>query len=313
MIFVMYDTLHLYLNRERAGGADLLALIPHLLQGLTESSKEGRYFVSGNFHNLRVTVSDQRLSIKGSLSKYYLGDNIQTLTRQNTQRGIERLSDELLLPLGDASLTRLDFGHNLIMKHEPEVYFAYLGESRYFERYRLSDSLNYKNGSRMQVFYDKVLESKSNRVEIPQVWQGQNVLRFESRYSKRIEDQLKHPDITVSTLYEEQFYIGLIRRYFEDYEAIQKVIVNPFDYPSMKTPKDFYDQLILIQLQSMGQPKAMEIVEEMKALNVFPSPEYYSRLKRDIKKRMGGSKAEISESLIAELDHKVKALKRFYR
>lgn len=309
----MFDTLHLYLNRERAGGADLLALIPHLLQGLTESSKEGRYFVSGNFHNLRVSVSDQRLSIKGSLSKYYLGDNIQTLTRQNTQRGIERLSDELFLPIGDASLTRLDFGHNLIMKHEPEVYFAYLGERRYFERYRLSDSLNYKNGSRMQVFYDKVLESKSNRVEIPQVWQGQNVLRFESRYTKRIEDQLKHPDITVSTLYEEQFYIGLVRRYFEDYEAIQKVLPDPLDYSNMTSPKDFWKQLALLKAHELGQPKVMEMIEEMKARDTFKIPEYYSRLKREVKEGMGGSKAEISESLIAELDHKVKALKRFYR
>jgi hypothetical protein len=309
----MYDTLHLYLNREGAKGADLLALIPDLLQGLTESSKDGRYFVSGNFHNLRVSVSDQRLSIKGSLSKYYLGDNIQTLTRQDTQRGIERLSDELSLPLGDASLSRLDFGHNLIMKHEPEVYFTYLGESRYFERYRLSDSLNYKNGNRMQVFYDKVLESKFHRVEIPKVWQGKNVLRFESRYLKRIEDLLKHPDITANTLSDEQFYIGLVRRYFEDYEAIQKVLPDPLDYSNMTSPKDFWKQVALLQMQAWGQPKVMEMIDEMKARDTFKSPEYYSRLRREVKEGMGGSKAEISESLIAELDHKVKALKMFYR
>ena len=57
----------------------------------------------------------------------------------------------------------------------------------------------------------------------------------------------------------------------------------------------------------------MEMIDEMKARDTFKSPEYYSRLRREVKEGMGGSKAEISESLIAELDHKVKALKRFYR
>ena len=85
------------------------------------------------------------------------------------------------------------------------------------------------------------------------------------------------------------------------------------DYSNMTSPKDFWKQVALLQMQAWGQPKVMEMIDEMKARDTFKSPEYYSRLRREVKEGMGGSKAEISESLIAELDYKVKALKRFYR
>lgn len=309
----MFDTLHLYLEAERAGGVDLLALIPHQLEGLIESQKEGRYFVTGSIKNLKVAVGYRGISVKGSLPKYCLGDNMQSLTRQTTQRGIEMLSDELSLPMRLSKPSRIDFGQNFIMQYPPWAYFPYLGESRYFERYMASESLNYKNGRRFKIFYDKVSESKFRGHTIPEIWQGRNALRYESRYKGRIEDQLKFPDITAQTLWDERFYIALVKRYFDDYESIQKVLPDPIDFDSVKSPKDFWKQLALLQLQSWGLPKALEVVEELKARGAFPSPEYYSRLRKDLKKEMGGKKAEISQSLIAELDFKVKSLKRFYR
>jgi hypothetical protein len=309
----MFDTLHLYLDRERAGGVDLLAHIPHLLEGLTEAQRDGRPFATGNLGNLRVSLGYRGVSVKGSLSKYHLGDNMQTLTRQDTQRGIERLSDELGLPMRESALSRIDFGQNLLMRHEPRLYYPYLGESRYYQRYTASDSLNYKNGRRFKIFYDKRLESKLRGYPIPEVWLDQNALRYESRYLGRINQNLHQADITAQTLYDERFYIGMVRRYFEEYEAIQKVLPDPIDYSAMKSPKDFWKQIAILQLQEWGQPKALGIVDELKARGAFPSPEYYSRLKKDIKDAMGGTEADISQSLIAELDHKVKALKRFYR
>jgi hypothetical protein len=309
----MYDTLHLYLERERAGGLDLLALIPQRLGGLVESQRDGRYFVTGSIRNLRVAVGYRGISVKGSLPKYHLGDNMQTLTRQTTQMGIQMLSDELSLPMRLSKPSRIDFGQNFIMQYPPWAYFPYLGVSRYFERYMAQESLNYKSGNKFGIFYDKISESKSKGYGIPEVWQDRNALRYESRYLGRIEKQLKQADITGQSLWDERFYMGMVKRYFDTYDSIQKVVTAPLDFDYVKSPKDFWNQLALQQAHSMGQPNVLALVEEMKARGCFKHPEQYSTLKRDIKQKMSGGQADISQSLIAELDHKVKALKRFYR
>ncbi|MDZ7936354.1 MAG: phage/plasmid replication protein [Emticicia sp.] len=57
--------------------------------------------------------------MKGSLSKWFLGDNIQTLTRGDMKRATEKLSDTLHLPMSKAKVGRIDLAKNLLMKFKP--------------------------------------------------------------------------------------------------------------------------------------------------------------------------------------------------
>ena len=81
----------------------------------------------------------------------------------------------------------------------------------------------------------------------------------------------------------------------------------------MKSEKDFYKQLKLFAIHTIGQDKLMEAIEEMRIRKVFPHPEYYSRLKSGVKKLCETPKLTASSELVIELDKKIKEAKRYYR
>lgn len=307
----MYDTIHIF-KEERAG--NVLALTPQYLENVSEHLRDGRYSVSGTLNNLKVNVFDSGVSVKGSLAKYYLNDNIQTLRRHDTARAIDQLSDELHLNVNDALITRLDFAHNFLMDNKPEVYYPYLGESQYFKRYKQPESLYYQNGNRTKLFYNKLSEAKSKAVRVPEILSDRHLLRYEIRYSRRLKKQLKWSEVVkTGTLSDESFYIRLVERYILEYRSIHKNAAFNFDEVNMSTPKDVFNQLSLMMVDIIGQDRLMQQIEEWRAKGVFDKPEYYSRLKKEIREKSQEYKASDSTHLIEELDRKILALKRYYR
>src|SRR5690625_1513275 len=309
----MFDTLKLYLRQDSVRDTDLLAETPVYLEETTAHEKQDQIYYSGTLKNLRIYVSERGVSMQGSLAKYYLLDNMQTLRRQDTEQAIQKLSDDLHLPIKEAQVSRVDFAHNFIMKYKPEVYYPYLGESQYFKRYIQPESLYYKNGNRTKLFYDKPTEAKSGGYRIPEVWTGKNVLRYEIRYRRRLDKQFKEPEVRAKTLYEEKFYIKLINRYVSDFKSIHKNAKISLDIENMATVKDFWDQMALLMIDKIGQDGAVDLVEELRAKEVFDKPEYYSRLKKQIRDKSNKFQASDSTPLIEELEGKISALKKYYR
>ena len=309
----MFDTLKLYLRQDSARDTDLLAEVPVYLENITAHEDDAGISYSGMLNNMRIHVSERGVSINGSIAKYYLSDNMQTLRRQDTEQAIQKLSDDLHLPVDKAQVSRVDFAHNFIMQYEADVYYQYLGESQFFKRYIQPESLYYKNGNRTKLFYDKPAEAKSKGYKIPEVWTGKHVLRYEISYRRRLAKQFKEPEVRAGTLYDEQFYIKLIDRYVSDFKSIHKYSEINLDTENMRTPKDFWDQMALLMIDRIGQNGAVDLVEELRAKDVLDKPEYYSRLKKQIRDKSKKFSASDSAPLIEELESKVSALKRYYR
>lgn len=310
----MFDTIHLWLPQEDAGAFDI-GKVSEQLTGLTEHQKEdGRVYISGGLENTyKVNISEQGVSLKGSLAKYFLPDNLHTLTRSDSALAIEKMADDLCLPIHRAKVTRLDFAQNFLMRYQPEAYYPYLGESQYFKRLPQPQAVYWRNGNRTKLVYNKVAEAKAKGTTLPDVWHGQNVLRFEMRYTSRLSKNLQQPEITASTLQDEKFYMALVKRWIAEYEAIHKLNEINLNYDKMNSPKDFIKQMALMQIRQIGQHKAMELVEEMRAKGAFDKPEYYSRLKKEIRELCNTPEQTTPTELIAELDKKVNAVKRYYR
>src|SRR5690625_693605 len=95
----MYDTLHLYLPQESVPETEFISEVPVYLQGGELKQKHGAYWYSCNLKNLRITIYESRISIRGSLCKYYHGNILQTLTREETGQAITQLSEALQLPM----------------------------------------------------------------------------------------------------------------------------------------------------------------------------------------------------------------------
>ncbi|WP_298392384.1 hypothetical protein, partial [Hydrotalea sp.] len=113
------DTISIKLGIEQAGNIDLLACIPAYLQDVSKHIFEGsKVVITGKLKNLKVSVTDNAVSVKdGSLTKWYLGNNLGILNRSNIENAFHQLSDTLHLPMYKADVKRFDFGKNISVAH----------------------------------------------------------------------------------------------------------------------------------------------------------------------------------------------------
>jgi hypothetical protein len=309
----MYDTINLSLPIEKINANDFSRILGNLT-AITEHKKiDGQEYIIANLKNMKVYLSGQKVSLKGSLAKYFLPDNFHTLTRSDSKRAIEQLSDELHLPMNESIVKRIDFSENFLMNHKPESYYIYLGDSHHYNRLTQEKSLYYSNSLRTKLFYNKIAESKYKRLDIPEVWSCQNVLRYELRFLSRLPKQFNVSEVKAEMLSDERFYISLFDRWHSEYQSINKINSFNFNFSNMNSPKDFMKQLQLYAISNIGQDRIMAEIEHLRASKKFDKPEYYSRLKKDIKQICSLPKLTESSELIDELDKKINDSKRFYR
>lgn len=310
----MYDTVNTFLSWDKVGSYNLSTLTD-VLSDVTEHNNNNYRSITGNLKNYKVVGFETGIFLKGSIAKYINGDNLHTLTRSGMQQAIEELSDKLHLPIWMADVTRVDLATHFIMKYEVPEYYKYLGEKRYFKRLQATtDTLYYNTTPRKIIFYDKSKEAKKKGVNIPVVYIGENLLRYEIRHEGRLRKQFNLPEVTVSTLYQEDFYIKLINIWIHEYFNIQKINrVKLTNMDSIKTPKDAERMIFGLLLNMAGQGEIENIISDLKAEKVYQDPKYYSRLKKKLLDI--ANQTEISErsELINELDQNIKAIKLNYR
>ncbi|MDA7804270.1 hypothetical protein N8987_06840 [Crocinitomix sp.] len=309
----MYDRINMWLGKDSVSGVDLLAETSCYLDKATEETKDGNTSISGSLNNLIVKIYDTGISIKGSPAKYYLGDNFKTLTRQDTEHCIEKLSDTLKLPIKDAKPTKMDLAQTFIVNHPPTEYYSLLGNSQYYDRLEQPNSLYYSNGNRTKLFYDKKKEGKKRGLIIPEVWIGQNVLRYEYRLTQRANTYLGFDYMKVEDLYQEDTYIKFIDQYISEFENITKNREIQFNLDNCKSPKDFMKQLQLKAINEIGQTELINMVEHMRKRETFDKPEYYSRLKKELIELCNKPNHSEPSLLIEELTNKIKAVRENYR
>lgn len=311
----MYDTVFLRLTQAEVNGVDFLEEVPCFLEDMGEHIYSGFPFITGNLNGLKVTANRYQLKVKdGSLCKYLLGDNFQTMGRGDTQRAIEKLSDTLHLPMGKAVVTRMDIAQNFIVKHPPQVYLNHLGALRYANRLQEPSGLYYSlNGGRL-CFYDKNKEQKSKREEIPDLYNGRNVLRYERRYTQRIAAKFGVAEVTGAMLYDEAFYIEVLNRWKADYQAIQKINDITLNFQAMKTKQELYKMGILsLTEQAGGQVEMINQINEAQQRGELTKKQAY-----DLRVAVNEA-CQLKEGLTApneaiqELDKKVAEAVRFYR
>lgn len=259
----MFDTVYFRLYKEVAGDVDLLTKIPCCLNNVGEHYYNNEPIITGDLNGLKISLNTNQLKVKdGSLCKWFLGDNFKTMGRSDTQKAIEKLSDILHLPMGKATVTRLDVAQNFITMHPPEVYFNHLGELRYTERLLQPSGLYYKGSNLSLCFYDKNKEQKSHRRPIPDLYQNRNVLRYEQRYTSRVASQMGVSEVTGALLYDEAFYQEVLNRWRAKYEAIQKVNDISLNFEAMKTKQQLYKMGVLSIVQMAGG--AMKMYEQIR-------------------------------------------------
>lgn len=253
----MIDTLHL--NRPLDSWKQFDQLTDKLDQAKVQQDieKEGPPCVTGHLDNLRVRVDPGWVWIKGSISKWHLGDNQQRLTRKGTEDAVKHLSDDLGLDLAPAKITRLDLGATLIVRKLVSEYLSFMGECTRMNRGNWSGvngpSVYYQNGQRQFVLYDKKAEVMQKKKPINAVYKGQNLLRLELRLTRRVAKQLDREKLLVQDIFQEQCYISLLKKFISQYQQVRKLkTLSIKEGMAMENTKQLLQQLTLVGLKQLG-------------------------------------------------------------
>lgn len=312
----MLDTINLRLPADDAGGYRGQLEVAKRLEGVSEHTYHNNdWAITGHIGGLKVTITERQIKVgDGSLCKWYMGDNYQRMSRGDSQRAIERLSDELHLPMDRAGVFRLDIGMVLILQHPIEVYLNHMGKKRYAHRLLQPNSLYYTQSDKTLCFYDKNREQKSKGEAIPELYIGRNVGRLELRYTNRVARQLNTTKVTGALLYDEAFYMGLLDNLKSEYEAIQKINDVVPNFEAMKTTKELKTMGLLALVEKAGGQLAMleQIAEAAKCGTLSRKQAYDLRQAINEACKINADIVVPNEA-ITELDRKVKEGLRFYR
>lgn len=305
----MYDKVKLWLPKS--------STIPDISQFLDNAKEQtdlvtGEVCTFGGLNGLKVTANMGYISIIGSLSKLLYPNNIYPLDRCTTSQAIEKLSDTLHLDMSHAKVTGLEFGCFFTMKHPINMYLHRLGEmSKLFKGYFNDHSLYYQSKgnppAKAFVFYDKNVEAKEKRMEIPIGLKDANLLKYEMRLNGKLSRQLKVPEVTASTLSEKDFYRLLMKRYQDSYFSIAKQNQLKTNIMSeIKTVSDAFDVFVARLISQTDQAQIVGFLDELKGSGVFNDRKNYSRLKRKIQEVATKANIAVSDELTRELDDEIK-------
>lgn len=266
--------------------------------------------LQGRLGNLMVTLSPNILRVENSVCKYYLGNNLESLGREQVREAVEMLSDTLHVPMKQANVWRLDFGRCFAMAHPVNVYLSHLGEcGRKSVRLVQPHSVYYQWNAKALLFYDKMEEQKKHKGAIPEDWKGKNVLRYEMRYTRNLGKQLKWGRVTGASLSDPDFYEMLCRRWLEAYKNIPHVNDMKPNFQDMQITgvRDLNTIALLSFIEQQGGELAtLAHFEELKKrgeISRRAAFEIRSRIK-DVCRR--GCKAMKKEDVLSELDEKMK-------
>jgi hypothetical protein len=308
----MFDTVNFRIDRADISGGNPFDILPCLSEITERQNEKSGYSCTGKAGDYTVNIYNHGIFLSGSLAKYFLPSNIYTLTRQDVKQAIEQLSDHLHTDITPAKVTRLDVSTVIPTSRPPSDYYSHLGNKPYFDRLQSTpDTLYYNNHQRQLVLYDKTVEATAKDVQIPEIWQNSNLLRYELRYTKRLNRQLKH-DVTAAKLYDVEFYRPVIQRWYSEFKTIQKHKNQSCMTDGISSKKEAKDALFAYLLQEKGQSAIDEYIAGLKAGKRFKNRSDYTKLETELNQMLAAPKGEKSE-LMQELETKMFDIARYAR
>ncbi len=303
---VMYDTVNMTLYQSDCPNTDFLHSVPPQIEvSNVGKNMYGEYITGSLGGKLDIRITERSVKIcDNSICKYYLRDNFQTLSRGDTKRAIEQISDCLKLPFDRANLTRIDVAQNFVMRYEEKLYYPYLGELPYFNRLEQDNGLYYKNGRKTSLFYGKEYEQKVKGNLIPELYKDKNVLRYEYRLLKRLGETLNEPEVKAYMLYDEVFYSKIVRMWKENYLKIHKLKSKINAMPPTNSKKGFIENLAYMTISDIGQPQVLKKIKEWQSMNAITKKQAYD-LRKGVKEISKVTFDEQGNELIQELDKKI--------
>ena len=282
-----------------------------------EGAKYHSRHIEGHIKNFRVVVRSKGIYLSGSVATFLYGKNIHTLTHQEIPLALYKLGEILHLDLFKAQVVSLDLAQTFGTQESPSMYFDYLGlhQNQKLNRHTKIGSLYYGfrtnknlNLPKQLCFYDKDAEM---RLKQGRVVGGRNLLRYELRLRKQLQEQLGLEDpVTADMLMDEDFYQILLAVYQSEYDAIEKVpqFIDVVDLKKTSTPAKTSELIYALLLAEKLKQKPdflSELHTKAKECSIYSQSGYYKRLQEYHDEILETYTINKTSDLIKELDDKI--------
>lgn len=219
----MYDKVTFKIDTDSKKAQGVVSKLANV-KAITEKNGFTRYM--GNFKNFYVAVNGIEVYLRGSLNKYYFGDNLRNGTREDTMEAILGLSKDLGLDLMKANVVGFELGVNIETENPVKEYLQNLKEMTRRKRKAVGHSLYYLNADKKRadviIFYDKLKQISESGNPIPAEYQGKNVLRCEMRFKGRLSQTMQGPKIKGEDLCKADFCSRVVNEMLVRYGSIAK-------------------------------------------------------------------------------------------
>jgi hypothetical protein len=243
----------------------------------------------GFFKNFKLRFWPNHISISGSLCQYYLGNNLQNMTRIDVRNAICQLSNELHLKIGEFDVYRLDIGRTFWMC-KPVAY--YLDELQGSPRYKVAifpnETKYFFHDSKSVIFYDKRAQIRKkkkgflHKLDQMGISESDHYMRFEVQLKKNVRGQLGlFRPLKASDLFDSDIFrklVNFLKKEFYEIETTGNVL--DFRQPDSFTPKALMRSLACVGMLTMGKDKILELVHRKYKENLIPRATYYKLLRK---------------------------------
>lgn len=314
----MIDTVHLQLLRGDVGINNFISHIEANVDGVLEYRSKGDELtqVIATIGPLKIYARPDNITVGyGSINKWLLGDNYKRIGRAEVEESITRLSDTLHLPMQKATVTRLDVGTVIVTRFKPQTYFPFLGSMAHYNRLQTGPStLTYRGSNLEMLFYDKNKEQRDKSRQLPTLYGDVNALRFEVRALRHLNAIFKIDAVVARLLYNEKFYMKLLKWWRDSYMAIPKVNCMIPNIGALLTA-DSRNQLARCALVEKlgGEVSLLEFVTNQQQQGQIDR--YKARDLKEWIKRAGqhANDLVVPSGEIVELDKKINQAIQYYR
>ena len=240
------------------------------------SDKDGTmHSITGFIENFKITITETRIYLNGSLTKFYHGNNVVTLTKEEMSPAIKRLKQVTGLPVQYAVIRRIDLAINIFLEQPYYIYLPYFEDSYgYIKGINQYKGITYRKENRNTtsefVIYNKLAEVCSQSPDVYNVVKvvmnehnEKGIMRLELRLKKSVSMQLlpNGKKLTLPYLLSSKVRQRLAQIWFKTYRSIDKkckpILSDPKGYKEMK------DALAAMQIKNMGKAKLMRSIDDI--------------------------------------------------
>jgi hypothetical protein len=188
---------------------------------ISRNSNEKVSFFCKNFH---ISVIQNWINIRGSISTFYLGQNVTTLKREDLEPAFKLLSNELGIDVSNGLVRNYEISNTFPVKYNAGIYLSMFTD--YLKNPPSTQTPNSRYfGEKGHIkLYDKRLQAMKNNIKIPEHLKGKQLLRYEVNKTRGLNKDLNNGNpLMVKDIPKDPFIKLTLDDYLKKFNNIRKL------------------------------------------------------------------------------------------